>query len=521
MLLDALKVVREILQARSRAHGVGLSDGLSDEQAVIYAEQAFGIKLRSVPAVLDVFLLAIRAFRERARLRLVVVGPRGGGKTKLAAVLQAMAWRHYGYEWVNIGGSLSQARLCFEYVRDAILDTPDLTRFAQQPIIQSSIKSVSGAKMIVCAASETSVRGPHPRGPSGGGGQTLDEAGIMEDEIVMAARGQLTSADPSALIELSTMAARQGGHFNDLVTDAATKGFQLRRYTAFDVAKRCPHDCATTCPVRAHFAEDFYRESSVGRELVHRAYCGGRAHEVDGWIDVDEIAQHWRDNDRETFERELLGFGSKATGQIYDPVLLDDLSPEELLLGADVDQHARRFQALEKAVGIDWGFSGQTAICYAVRLKDAAVIYRWDFVSATRFSLIRQNVLERVFADRIATVFCDAANPSDNEELDQQLRNESDRIGRPQPAVHGVPFGEWKMYGIGEVRRRVEKGLIRFPRTFGLEPVAHWAPAMRYLKNYRADEHGKPIKKEDHGPDALLCAMLGWSSAWSGGGRIL
>lgn len=521
MLNEALKVVQQILDARCRSTPSSTFVPISDEQAVVYAESAFGIKLRSVPAVLDVFLTAIRSFRNRERLRLVVVGPRGGGKTKLAAVIQAMAWRHFGYEWVNVGGSLSQARLCFEYVRDAILDTPDLSAFAQQPVIQSSIKSVGGAKMIVCAASETSVRGPHPRGPSGGGGQTLDEAGIMEDAIVMAARGQLTSADPSALIELSTMSERQDGNFNDLVTHPADKGFQLRRYTAFDVAKRCGYDCATTCPVKAHFADDYYRESSVGAELVHKAYCGGRAHEVDGWIDVDEIAQHWKDSDRDTFERELIGLSTKSVGQIYDPILLDELSPDELLIGADIAQHNRRFAALEKTVGIDWGFSSQAAMVYAVRLKDAAVVYRWDFASSTRYSVLRDQIKERVFADRIASIYCDAANPSDNEELELLLRKEADRLDLPAPAVHPVAFGEWKMYGIGEIRRRVEKGLIRFPRTFGAEPVANWEPAMRYLKNYRADDKGKPIKKDDHGPDSLLCALIGWSSAWSGGGRIL
>lgn len=408
--------------------------------------------------------------------------------------------------------------LCYGYIRNALAASADLSRFTAKSQL-SETRSHAGGVISVCSASHTSVRGPHPVGPSGGGGITLDEAAIIPDDIVDAAKGQLTSARPSALIQLSTMGERQAGRFWELIQRPAEMGYQLKQFNIFEVAARCKYDCATTCPVK-DFAHDQHEGDDPTRPLIHKAYCGGRAHEVDGWVSVDEIAQQWRESDRHTFERELMGVAGGMVGAIYDARLIDELSDETLSLGTTREQHLKRFAAVEKAIGVDWGFAGQTAFCYALRLRDTAVVYRWDFASNTRYSVLREEIARRMLEENIGTALCDAANPSDNEELEVLLAREFERAKRPAPVVRPVGFGEWKAYGIGEVRRRIEKKLIRFPKVFGGAEVTNWKPAIGYLKGYKADDHGKPIKKDDHGPDALLCAMIGWSHAWSGGSRI-
>lgn len=97
-------------------------DPTSDDSMIAWCESELGIKLRGVPKVLAVFLEALHAFQKRERLRLAVLGPRGGGKTKLTAAIELVAYRWFGYSWQNVGGSLAQSQLCYAYVRDAVTD---------------------------------------------------------------------------------------------------------------------------------------------------------------------------------------------------------------------------------------------------------------------------------------------------------------------------------------------------------------------------------------------------------------
>ena len=59
--------------------------------------------------------------------------------------------------------------------------------------------------------------------------------------------------------------------------------------------------------------------------------------------------------------------------------------------------------------------------------------------------------------------------------------------------------------------RRLEKGLIHFPRHFHGEPIRNVDRALKLLKAYRLDDNGKPVKKDDHCPDALMAGVLRWA----------
>ena len=51
------------------------------------------------------------------------------------------------------------------------------------------------------------------------------------------------------------------------------------------------------------------------------------------------------------------------------------------------------------------------------------------------------------------------------------------------------------------MRMKFEPKLVRIPERF--KPTL-----VRDLKNWRRDANGNILKKNDHGPDSLLCAML-------------
>jgi hypothetical protein len=491
-------------------------DPASDDDMVAWCESELGVRLRLVPTVLAIFLEAIHAFQRRERLRLAVLGPRGGGKTKLTAAIELVAYRWFGYSWQNVGGSLEQAKLCYSYVKDAVTASPDLAKTTVLTQVQDT-RSRKGDSISVSAASQTSVRGPHPVGSSGAGGLTLDEAAIIPDDIVDAAKGQLTTADPSALIQLSTMGEQQVGRFWELVSDPAARGYKLASFDVFDVAKRCPYDCATTCPVKEHFAQDCYEGAGATRTLVHAAYCKGKAHGVDGWISVDEIAQQWRELGRGAFERELMGKAVASVGHVYDPRLVDEAVLGSKALSKNPEEHRRRFLLMEKAVGIDHGFSSQCAVCYGLRLRDALLVYRWSFYSHERSTVIRDEVLRHCFEENIATIYADASAPNENEELNNTAgiiaeRQRSDFA----PRVVAVPFGKYKTYLVSEVRRRLEKKELFFAPTFGgVRDPAH-ERAMGYLKKLHYDGHQKIVKVDDHGPDSLLCLVAGFAQSFVG-----
>jgi hypothetical protein len=391
----------------------------------------------------------------------------------------------------------------------------------------SSTTATTGDEIVVTAASMTAVRGPHPRGSQGGGLLVIDEAALVEDPILDAALPMLTAADPSAVIQLSTMGEKQGGRWAEIIESDGHKGYELMTFDIFDVVQTCNYDCATTCPNKDHFngnhaegqTPGFYRDLGGGqRDLIHAPYCGGKAHDVDGHIVVDEIASLWENMDRSSFERELMGKNTAVVGRVYDPQLVSQASVDGARLAASDDDHANRHLRLEKAIGLDWGWDGQTCAVYLARVRKRLVVYRWEFWDHTQFRKIKEHLVERCIAEGIEFVYADSAAPSDNDELREDLDRAAMAADTDlSPILEAVTFSTEKAYGVGEVRRRLEREELILPRTYGGRPVENWKRAVDYLRGYRTDQNGKPVKKDDHAPDALLCGVWGFSPKKRGG----
>jgi hypothetical protein len=489
----------------------------SVESMVDWLEQEVGLIVRQVPKVDRILRDLIGDLQARRVVRVLVIGPRGGGKTMLAAAIQLLSLRFYGASWTSIGGSLEQATRLFAHVRAAITRSADLQGFITEALA-TRIVAKNGATITVHAASEKSIRGQHPRGPSGAGGIVLDEAALIEDRIVDAAIPQVASADPSMILQLSTLGELQSGRFWELIQDHEARGYRIYEFGVFDVTTRCPFDCATTCPVPA-FAKDEVREDSRGRVTsIRKALCAGKAHETNGWLNIMEVAQQYKDLSREAFQREFLGSSSTRVGAVYNAEDIDAcIHPGGMFSRTgDLEQHHDRFRTLQKSCGVDWGFSSEAWAVYMVNLHDVLVVYRFEWWSHVRLSEISRHLVNRIFDERIDCVLPDAAMPSENMELLQMIR---DREYAPQPGdvedhscrVLPVKFGVHKTVGIGEIRRRLENRLIRFPRKFGNEPVLNFDRAIRLLKAYHLDANGIPAKTADHFPDALLAGVLYWS----------
>jgi len=492
-------------------------DAASVESMIDWLEQEVGLVVRQVPKIARILRDLIADLQARRVVRVLVIGPRGGGKTMLAAAIQLLTLRFYGASWTSIGGSLEQANRLFAHVRAAVTRSADLQAFITEALA-TRIAAKSGATITVHAASEKSIRGQHPRGPSGAGGIVLDEAVLIEDRIVDAVIPQVASADPSMILQLSTLGEMQSGRFWELIQDHEARGYRIYEFGVFDVTTRCPFDCASTCPVPA-FAKDEVREDGRGRvTAVRKALCAGKAHEPNGWLKIEEVAQQYKDLPREAFQREFLGSSSTRVGSVYNAEDIDAcIHPGGMFSKTGgLEQHLHRLKTLPKVIGLDWGYSSEAWAVYLVDLRGVLMAYRFEYWHAVRFSEIRKHLVDRIFEERIDCVLPDSANPADNQEL---LKMISDRGDAPQPGdaddhhclVQPVKFGVHKTVGIGEVRRRLENRLIRFARKFGNEPVPNFDRAIRLLKAYHLDANNVPAKVADHCPDALLAGVLYWS----------
>lgn len=514
------KLAQAIEAGLSDDSSVRVYDPARDEDMVDYVERELRQKMRAVPKLCEILVLIIQDARAHRIIREAILGPRGGGKTRFAATIELLLWRFFGYDAQNIGGSLKQAQTCYEYMVEGHELCDDLRRFT---VKQTMYKTVSrnGNKIGVSAASETSIRGPHPGGDDQGGLVVIDEVAIMKDGIVDAVKGQLTSANPSACLQLSTMGERQGGRWHELINDPRHKGYRLHTFDIFDVSKKCAYECATTCPVKEHFAEDYYHDLGGGkRQFVHKAYCGGKAHDTDGWISIDEIAAQWEDLDSSTFERENLGINTAIVGHVFDPLLIKRACVANVQLGKDPETHQRNLLRVEKAIGHDWGWSSLSAACYMLRLRRTLIVYRWEFWDHTSFAKIGKHLSDTALAERIEFISPDAAEPAANDDMREECDRLSDRLYRKKTeefttVVRPVVFSQIKGYGFGEVRRRLERETVLFPSHFGGVPVPNYEKAMGLIRAHQKGGDGKPIKKDDHASDALMCGVLNWSQRWA------
>lgn len=488
---------------------------------VWFAEAELKVRLRGTGVLEECFRSVLEQVLARAPvIRVALKGPRGGGKTHFAALLAAVLWRFYGFDVQALGGSLDQSKRFYRHFKRFVAGSAILHRWAKSPPTATLAESLAGSTVEIHPASQKSVRGPHPCGPSGGGALVLDEVALMDDAIVDAAAGQLGTANPSLLLMLSTMGEEETGRWWEMIEADDHLGFTLYKWDAFSVVAGCPFDCETTCPVPEHFANDFYREVGAGKKImVHKAYCGGRAHDSTGWLSIHELAAFWRIVPLSTFEREYMGKGGSKVGKYFDPLLVNVCVVKDVWCakGNDHVAHRRRFLALQKAVGIDWGYGSMAVAVFVVRIRHLVVPYRWLEWDHVPFSVIRDEVRALCWAENVATVLPDSEDPSSNEEMRNEFGRDwaalpdATRDETVQPYVDSVVFSKVKRYGYGEVVRRIEKELIVFPQAFGGVEVENHERAVKWMRALKKRSDGLPEKKNDHYPDALMCALLNFS----------
>ena len=220
------------------------------------------------------------------------------------------------------------------------------------------------------------------------------------------------------------------------------------------------------------------------------------ARDTDGFQTFEQVLEAKRLNTGTTvFENEYEGERPEFGANIYSMSKID-LSISQ----CPVDDHGFHYIEWEfespKAIGLDWGLN-ETAILLVSLEKEKgyAAIVDYMQLSGTLVPEIASH-LERMHsefssADRAITIYADSSHPYNNLEL-----------ARRGFDVVDVQFNKYKEFGIGNVGRFFNLERLRILPDF--------VALLRQLKSYRRGRDGKPVKKDDHGPDALLCALMGF-----------
>lgn len=415
--------------------------------------------------------------------RVIIKAPRGGGKSNLLGTIGFDDWYLRQRKVVNMGGSAVQATIVYNYFKDyCYIDASVGTHIQGKPKAMMTM-GIAGNYFSSVTASTKQTRGKHP--------DTFisDETCETTDELIHSALPMVDSSQKPLVIMASTF-HKIYGIFQETWDNAEERGYLRIQWDIFDVCKTFPAD----------FWERPEIANITGIEKL-KAHAKGRTGDPDGWVPIDNVIQAWREKPTEDwFEVEYLGSRPSAAGLVLKPEDVDNAQ-------FDIEKHPE-YNYVKGAVdvlGIDWGFSSMTAVVELMGHKDEVVVMldNKNFHQVSSSDII-DYVVKKVKARGIRFIYADSAGKFENDALKNALAKEN--IGC---AVIEVVFSKEKEGMLGNLRAHFEQGKYKIPRRFyttegwRANVESHWQ-----YKRYRYQEGtDKPVKKDDHIPDATMCAL--------------
>jgi hypothetical protein len=240
----------------------------------------------------------------------LVLGPRGGGKSYLAALATHFdSLRHPHHGTKILGGSLAQSQQIYNALRDF-----DRTRRGSgvfTAFTKTAATYCTGSEVSILAASPTSVRGPHV--PT----LRLDEIDEIDPDVRESALGMCMGRHGlAAAVSMTSTWHRLGGPMAGLIDRAKGGDFPLYTYCSFDVLERCPADRSgpwvggeagyarcPECPLRPWCHAE--RDANGDRPLAKLS---------DGHYAIESLIQKVKSVSARTFAADYLCRGPKADG---------------------------------------------------------------------------------------------------------------------------------------------------------------------------------------------------------------
>jgi hypothetical protein len=417
--------------------------------------------------------------------------PRGGGGSLAAAILIWLMMVYRSKSFIDMAGSGEQAKRVYEYTTQFWFCVSGLAEalLAKDPL-QSETALKNGVTLTCVPASEKAARGRHVPG------FVADES-CQEDprvgKILQAAIQSVLSEPNFTIVLLSTFHV-PFGFFQEAWDLAEERGYQKYRWDIYDCMQKCtvgmdqatesdPQGlsyCQTECPL-TEVVQDHDAEGQIVGE--HFEGCNGRARNSEGYLSRDNVIKaKLLNRGTDVWEVEHECKRPKAAGIIYDPEKVQAAV-------TSLQGQGRPTGTVRRAVGIDWGRFAVAVL--AERATDHVLVREAKIFDSRPISDLVQNLVELRSRVGEFVVYGDAENAYGN--LD--CRNAGFE-------VVPVPFNKFKDEGIENLNRYFEHGKIRIADQGDLQTV------VRQLLRYHRNEQGRIVKQDDHGPDALLCAMF-------------
>ena len=485
------------------------------ETKLWFSKDARKIEIRLAPPMIE-FIADL--FFKRAVQAILWKG-RGTGGSLGSAIVIWLTMIYHKMSFTMMAGSQDQAKQVYHYTKSFWECFPEFSKAViDGDPLQTETRLRNGVILKIISASEKQARGKH------NAGFVVDEScqeGENTDRMISAAMQGAMSEPNFMVLALSTF-HHPIGLFQEIWDFAEERGFKRYNWNVYDAMEKCdagmetatPEDtkALTFCRTQCLLTEKVPVFDDSGNQTGWKYKgCNGKARESHGFLPRKNVIIAKKMNrGTNVFEVEYENNRPNWMRPVYDSSWV-----EQTLVDENWPPQGARI--LEKSIGIDWGLEGQTAIILSALIgtprhdgktpeERAALkfmdiepplvksigILETEFMTGKLTSEALRIIMgwaEKYGQDKLY-VYGDQSHPFNNLEVEQAGFD-----------VRRVPFAKWKDYGIGNCTKYfTSKGrfFIRSNHTGFLEQI----------KRYRQDKYGKPVKKDDHGPDALLCAML-------------
>ena len=325
---------------------------------------------------------------------------RGSGKTQALAVL---TWLESVFKprcgITVLGGSLEQSQRCVTYL-DGFWNMPEVPRYMiVGDVAARGYRLTNGSWVAALAASQKSVRGPHPQR------LRLDEVDEMPKEIFDASLGQPKAnyGIPEQVIASSTL-HHPFGMMAELIDNKDERGAVIYRWCVEEV--RSPR----------------------------------------GFWDSGEIDRKQRLVTKAMWDAEYLLKRPMMGETIYDFEMVENAYQR--------GKNEKHVPGVRTEVGIDWGHTC-TVLHVIQNTKEkfiAPETYRWELVELTERC---QQISDICIEKKVSTLYCDMAPKDSNITLHKIFKK-----NRVPTRIQPVAFNKWKGKGIDVMRFLLEKNLI-------------------------------------------------------------
>ncbi len=169
---------------------------------------------------------------------IAALGPRGGGKSFLAALCVHIESRFQPLSTCVLGGAKSQSRQIYDGLKRLVLDgrgPAGSERDTVARLLESKGEYRNGSDVSILACSPTSVRGPHVQSLK------LDEVDEIDPELREDALGMATSSSiASSSVMYTSTWHKVGGPMGAIVERGRAGEFPFFEWCVFDVLEHCP-----------------------------------------------------------------------------------------------------------------------------------------------------------------------------------------------------------------------------------------------------------------------------------------